>query len=110
RRPGEDSAKAAGSLWPLAHIELQLVEPLLIEDQHALGAMDLEADQVLAPPGGAARSERAGNAALEAHDRMRDILILDFAHLIRAGHRALFDHGSHIGRDGGDIAQEEMRK
>ena len=64
----------------------------------------------LRPQAARLESQHAGDAVLEAHDGMRDILVLDFAHLIRAGNRALLDHGLHIGRDRGDIADQEMRE
>ena len=41
---------------------------------------------------------------------MGDVLVLDCAHLRRAGNRALLDHGLDIGRDRGDIADEIMRE
>src|SRR5262245_64311708 len=91
--PSEDGAEAARRLGSLAHIELQFIEPLLIEGQHALAAVDLEADEVLAAPGGTAGEERAGDPRFEANDGMGDVLILDLAPLTRAGHRTLPDPG-----------------
>lgn len=109
-RPGEDGAEAARLLRAFGHIELQLIETLLIEGEHALGAMHFKADQVLAAPGGAARGEHAGNAGFEPHDGMGDVLVLDLAHLSCTRHRALLHHRFHIGRDGGDVADQQMRE
>src|SRR5262245_59951406 len=76
-RTGEDRAEATCRFRTLVHIELQLVEPLLVEGQHAVAAMDLETDEVVATAGGTARQQRSGNTGFEAHDGMSDIFVLD---------------------------------
>ncbi len=46
-------------------VELELVHPLLVEQNRAGGAINLDGDAALAAPGGAVGDEHGGNAAFE---------------------------------------------
>ena len=75
--------------------DLQLVQPLEVERQRALRAVDLEDEPVLAPGGEAARLDRADRAVLEAHAGLERVVDLA-ARLERGRHR----------RDRGRLAAE----
>ena len=105
--------------------QLELVEPLLPEAHAGERAVELEVRAVLAAPGGAAGDHAAEQAALEAEQAVRDVLVLDpraSRRLLdpaelqvapRWGHRPLGHHhrrvAQHLGDRPGQVAGEADR-
>src|SRR4029079_5248202 len=91
-RRRKKSPEAAPLGRPLGDIEIELVHALIIEPQHALRAMHLDLESVLAPMRHAARGHDPAGAGSEAQQGVGDVVILDRRSARASGHRPLFVH------------------
>jgi hypothetical protein len=95
-----EALRAPGRSRP-RRVDAQLVEPLDVEGDGALRAVDLEREPVAPPVAEARRRDRPGGAALEVDQRLERVV---------DGHRAaraLRDDGAHPSGNLGDLADQE---
>ncbi len=76
-RTGQDCAEAVRGRIVLTGEELQLVQPLLFEDDGALGALYFPAKAAFVSPGDAAGTNVAMHAVLELHKCRNHVVIVD---------------------------------
>src|ERR1700722_12325286 len=73
RRAHQHLPESLRLLWPVRHKKSDLVETLLVEDDRALRAKDLQLQASLAAPGSAADLDRARHAIRQPEERSSNV-------------------------------------
>src|SRR5437870_13694143 len=104
-----DQHRAESIRAVLAQEQVQFIQALEVKDQRAVGAVDLEAEEILAPGAKRAGLQRADRAAAELQHRFDRILDVDSPHTAFVARTAI-NEDARGGGDRSDFADERSEE